>query len=70
MKKEEFKNIWMEELLEDYPESQQFLEERDIVCVKCGAPVWGTLIENLNKKYITSEEVDKVVDDLMLYLNL
>jgi hypothetical protein len=66
---EELKQIWIEDLLEDYPESQDFLEKRDIVCVKCGAPVWGTVYENIAKKYVTEEEIKNTILDLLDVLN-
>ncbi len=65
---EELKEMWIEELLEEYPASQDFLEKRDIVCVKCGAPVWGTLYENVAKKYVTEEEIKSTIKDLLVLL--
>ena len=65
---EDLKNMWIEDLLEEYPDSQDFLEKRDIVCVKCGAPVWGTLYENIAKKYITEEEIKNTISDLLKLL--
>jgi len=66
---DELKDIWIEELLEDYPESQDFLEKMDIVCVKCGAPVWGTVYENVAKKYVTENEITKIIKELLALLN-
>ncbi len=62
---EDLKEMWIEELLEEYPKSQDFLEKRDIVCVKCGAPVWGTLYENVAKKYVTEEEIKNTIMNLL-----
>ena len=66
---EELKDIWIEELLEEFPQSQDFLEKRDIVCVKCGAPVWGTLYENVAKKFVTENEIKTVINELLEMIN-
>ncbi len=65
---ESLKEYWIEELLEDYPESQQFLEDKDIVCIKCGAPVWGTVYENIAKKYVTKDIIDSILDDFLKFI--
>ena len=62
---DELKDMWIEDLILDYPDSQEFLEKRDIVCVKCGAPVWGTLLENVAKKFITESEIKSTINDLL-----
>ncbi len=35
----------VEELVESYPQIVSFLLRKNIVCVKCGEPYWGTIGE-------------------------
>ena len=41
-------NIYIEDLVNDYPEVVSPLAELGIVCIACGEPVWGTLNELIN----------------------
>lgn len=65
---DELKNMWIEDLLIDYPKSQDFLEENDILCVKCGAPVWGTLHENISKKLVIENDTNILINKLLDFL--
>ena len=56
------KNIYIEELVEKYPQTVTFLMRRGIVCIQCGEPVWGTLEEQARNKHI--EDIDGLVKDL------
>jgi hypothetical protein len=60
--------IYVEELVEDYPEAIGFLMERGIVCIQCGEPYWGSLGELMARKGIA--DPGQVVADLNRYLGL
>ena len=62
------KDIWIDELLEKYPQSQEFLSKKGIVCVMCGEPVWGTLEEQMGEKEFSVEKMNKIVDELNQFL--
>ncbi len=56
------KNIYIEDLVNDYPEVISPLAELGIVCIACGEPVWGTLEELGDKKGLNN--LDKILDQL------
>ncbi|MBS3742052.1 MAG: DUF1858 domain-containing protein [Candidatus Cloacimonetes bacterium] len=62
------KDIWIDELLDKYPQSQDFLSKKGIVCVMCGEPVWGTLEEQMEEKDFSEEEMDKTIKELNEFL--
>jgi len=57
------KNIYIEDLVRDYPEVIGPLSEMGIICIACGEPVWGTLEELVNKKELNN------LDEIMNKLN-
>ncbi len=61
------KDMLIEELVEKYPESIQFLTKKGIVCFVCGEPAWGTLSELCSKKGIVS--IDIVIGELEKFHN-
>ena len=48
--------MFVEDIVEKFPASVGYLMERDIICIKCGAPVWGTLNELLLSRGVTDKE--------------
>ena len=58
------KTITIEDLVEDYPFSVQFLAEKGIRCIKCGEPIWGTLEEACKEKGFSDAQIDSVVKEL------
>lgn len=58
------KEITIYELLKIFPESVSFLMEKGIKCIACGEPVWGTLEEAALEKEFTSNEIEKIVEEL------
>ena len=40
----------VEELIEKYPDLISFLLKKEMACIECGEPVWGTLEELLQDK--------------------
>lgn len=62
------KDIWIDELLDKYPQSQEFLSKKGIVCVMCGEPVWGTLQEQMEEKDFSQDKMEKVMIELNEFL--
>jgi len=58
------KNIYIEDLVNDYPFSVKYLMEKGIKCIMCGEPIWGTLEEAAKEKSFSDEEIEKFVKDL------
>ncbi len=58
------KDIQIEDLVDQIPESVLFLRQKGIVCVVCGEPVWGTLYEMAKQKGFTDDNIDQLVDEL------
>ena len=61
-------NIYIEDLVNEYPEVISPLTELGIVCIACGEPVWGTLEELVNKKGLINldeilEKLNKIMDN-------
>ncbi len=59
-------DMYVEDIVQEYPKSVAFLMDKDIICIKCGAPVWGSLNELLEEKGI--EDKQKLIDELNAYL--
>lgn len=57
------KDISIEELIEEVPESVKYLMNEGIRCVVCGEPIWGTLEEAAEEKNL-SANIDKYISDL------
>jgi len=57
------KNIYIEDLVRDFPEVIGPLSEMGIICIACGEPVWGTLEELVNKKKLNN------IDELIVKIN-
>lgn len=58
------KDILVEDLVEELPDSVLFLRERGLVCILCGEPVWGTLNDLAKSKGFTDEQIDEIVEQL------
>lgn len=58
------KEILMEELVREHPESVRFLMEKGIKCIACGEPIWGTLEEAAKEKGFSGQEIDTIVSEL------
>ena len=61
------KSETLEAVLEKYPQTVGFLQDKGVVCFVCGEPTWGTLEEILSKKGF---DVDKTVHELNEFLGL
>jgi len=63
-------NIYIEDLVNKYPEVVSPLAELGIVCIACGEPVWGTLSELINSKGLdNSEEIIKKINKIIIEKN-
>lgn len=55
-------NIYIEEMVREYPEVISPLAEYGLVCIACGEPVWGTLKELVDKKGLNN--LDEIIGQL------
>lgn len=58
------KDILIEELVTDVPESVSYLMKKGVKCIACGEPVWGTLAEAARQKGFSEGEIDQIVKEL------
>ncbi len=56
----------VEDIVREFPQTVSYLMEKDIICIKCGAPVWGSLKDLLLSKGI--EDIDGFVSQLNSFL--
>ena len=61
------KNIYIEDLVREYPEVISPLAELGIICIACGEPVWGTLEELVDKKGLNN--LDQIMEQLNKIIN-
>ena len=60
-------NIYIEDLVNEYPEVVSPLAEMGIVCIACGEPVWGTLNDLIISKGLdSSEEIIKKLNKIIV----
>jgi hypothetical protein len=55
----------VEELVERFPQLVSFLMDRDIVCIKCGEPFWGTLEKLVSSK---GKDVGEILKQINAFL--
>jgi len=58
------KDILIEDLVREVPQAVTYLMKKNIKCLACGEPVWGTLEETAKKKGFSDEEIDVFVNEL------
>jgi hypothetical protein len=58
------RTISIEDLLEHFPGSVQFLINKKLPCLVCGEPNWGTLEELAKEKGWSDEAVDTLVNEM------
>lgn len=61
------KDITIEELIEEVPQSVKYLMNQGIKCIACGEPIWGTLEEAAREKEFSDEEIEQFVKELQYY---
>ncbi|TKJ41097.1 DUF1858 domain-containing protein [candidate division LCP-89 bacterium B3_LCP] len=57
------KDIYVEDLVKDHPQTVPVLTRYGVICIQCGEPVWGTLGEAIERAGIDDKS------DLMEELN-
>jgi methionine synthase II (cobalamin-independent) len=62
------KNITIEYLVTEYPQTVRILMEKGIKCLACGEPIWGTLESNAKEKGYNNAEIDNLVLELRAFL--
>jgi len=58
------KDIYIEELVNNYTFSIRYLAQKGIRCIACGEPVWGTLEEAAKEKGFEDNDIKTFVDEL------
>jgi hypothetical protein len=58
------KEISIEELVNRFPGAVGFLIRRNIPCLVCGEPLWGTLEEAARENGKSADEIERLVVDL------
>lgn len=58
------KNILIEDLVDNYPFSVEYLSKKGIRCIRCGEPIWGTLEEAALEKGFDEQTVNNFVEEL------
>ena len=58
------KEIYIEDLVEEYPVSVEYLMNKGIRCLVCGEPIWGTLESAAKEKGFGDSEIKIFVEDL------
>lgn len=58
------KDIFIEDLIREFPEAVEYLMKRGIHCLQCGEPAWGTLETAAKEKGFSSEQIDVFVNEL------
>jgi len=58
------KDIEIEDLVNELPDSVVYLMEQGIRCLRCGEPIWGTLESAAKEKGFSDEDIKKFVEEL------
>ena len=58
------KDTLIEDLVKMIPESVRYLMQKNIKCLACGEPIWGTLAEAARQKGFCEDEIDIIVTEL------
>lgn len=58
------KHISIEELVENYPFTIKLLSQKNIRCIACGEPIWGTLEEAAKEKGFDNAQIDEIVAEI------
>jgi methionine synthase II (cobalamin-independent) len=58
------KNITIEDLVTEIPESINYLMKEGIRCIRCGEPIWGTLESAAIEKGFNQDDIERFVRDI------
>ncbi|MDP8228248.1 MAG: hypothetical protein P9M15_02205 [Candidatus Electryoneaceae bacterium] len=50
-------DMYVEDIAEKYPSAVRILTELGVICIQCGAPVWGTLEESIERTGLDVKQV-------------
>lgn len=56
--------IFIEDLVDNYPFSVRYLMQNGIRCIMCGEPIWGTLEEAANEKGFGESDIERFVSEM------
>lgn len=56
------RDIYIEDLVEEYPKLVIPLKKYGIACIACGEPIWGTLGEQMDRKSIKNQ--DEIINEM------
>lgn len=59
-----YKDILIEELVTQIPQSVSYLMKKGIKCIACGEPIWGTLEDTAKTKGFSDQEIEAFVIEL------
>ncbi|MBI5021524.1 MAG: DUF1858 domain-containing protein [Ignavibacteriales bacterium] len=60
------KDISIEDLVRNKPDSVRYLMENGIKCLACGEPIWGTLESTAKEKGFSDSEIQRFVEEINL----
>jgi len=58
------KDMLIEDLVNDFPDSVTFLMMKGIRCLRCGEPSWGTIELAAKEKFFSDEEIENTIKEL------
>ena len=58
------KEIAIEDLVDNFPFSVEYLSKKGIRCIRCGEAIWGTLEEAAIEKGFDVQTIDSFVKEL------
>lgn len=61
------KDISIDILIDEVPQSMKYLSEKGIRCIICGEPVWGTLESAAKEKGFTDAQIETFVTELQSF---
>ncbi len=59
------KDIYIEDLVNQYTFSIRYLAQKGIRCIACGEPIWGTLEEAAKEKGFKDSDIQSFVHELI-----
>ncbi|UCG50508.1 MAG: DUF1858 domain-containing protein [Candidatus Latescibacterota bacterium] len=58
------KDTLIEDFIKEVPKAVSYLMKKNIKCLACGEPIWGTLEQAAREKGFSDEEIDTFVKEL------
>ena len=57
-------DIFIEDLVDNYPFSVKYLMQNGIRCIMCGEPIWGTLEEAAKEKGFNDIDIERFISEM------